>query len=108
MLGVPTVADRAAQTAVKFWLEPKLDPLFHKDPYGYRPGRSAHDALAVIKRRCWEYDWVVEFDIKGLRGHVIAAAAPPICVRHRHQPTVSNSLAGPQRLTPNIASRLIL
>lgn len=66
MLGVPTVADRVAQTVVKLLLEPKLDPLFHADSYGYRPGRSAHDAIAVTKRRCWELDWVVEFDIKGL------------------------------------------
>lgn len=66
VLGVPTVADRVAQTVVKLWLEPRLDPLFHTDSYGYRPGRSAHDAIAVTKRRCWEYDWVIEFDIKGL------------------------------------------
>ena len=66
VLGVPTVADRVAQTVVKLWLEPQLDPLFHTDSYGYRPGRSAHDAIAVTKRRCWEYDWVIEFDIKGL------------------------------------------
>jgi RNA-directed DNA polymerase len=66
ILGVPTVADRVAQTVIKLWLEPKLDPLFHADAYGYRPGRSAHDAIAVTKRRCWEYDWAVEFDIKGL------------------------------------------
>jgi len=66
VLGVPTVADRVAQTVVKLWLEPQLDPLFHTDSYGYRPGRSAHDAIAVTKRRCWEYDWVIEFDVKGL------------------------------------------
>ena len=56
VLGVPTVADRVAQTVVKLWLEPKLDPLFHADSYGYRPGRSAHDAIAVTRRRCWEFD----------------------------------------------------
>jgi hypothetical protein len=50
VLGVPTVADRVAQTVVKLWLDPKLDPLFHADSYGYRPGRSAHDAIAVTKR----------------------------------------------------------
>jgi RNA-directed DNA polymerase len=66
VLGVPTIADRVAQTVVKQWLEPKLDPLFHADSYGYRPGRSAHDAIAVTRRRCWEDDWVVEFDVKGL------------------------------------------
>ncbi len=66
VLGVPTVADRVAQTAVKLVLEPVLDPLFHPDSYGYRPGKSAHDALETTRKRCWKYDWVVEFDIRGL------------------------------------------
>jgi len=64
--GVPTVADRVAQTVVKLWLEPQLDPLFDANSFGYRSGRSAHDAIALTRRRCWDYDWVVEFDIKGL------------------------------------------
>jgi RNA-directed DNA polymerase len=63
-LGVPTVSDRVAQTAVKLMIEPILDPLFHKDSYGYRPGKSAKQAIAVTRERCWRYDWVVEFDIK--------------------------------------------
>jgi RNA-directed DNA polymerase len=66
MLGVPTVSDRIAQTVVKRVLEPMLEPLFHRNSYGYRPGRSALDAVAMVRRRSWEYDWVVEFDIKGL------------------------------------------
>lgn len=66
MLGIPTVSDRIAQTVVKWQLEPILDPLFHQNSYGYRPGRSALDAVAMVRRRSWEYDWVVEFDIKGL------------------------------------------
>lgn len=66
LLGVPTVSDRVAQTVVKMSLEPLLEPVFDKDSYGYRPGRSAHDALAVTRKRCWEYDWLLEFDIKGL------------------------------------------
>lgn len=66
MLGVPTVADRVAQTVVKQLLEPGIDPLFHANSYGYRPGRSAHDAIAMVRRRSWDYDWVIEFDIKGL------------------------------------------
>ena len=66
LLGIPTVADRIAQTAVKLWLEPQLDPIFHDDPYGYRPGKSALEAIAVTRRRCWDHDWVVEFDIRGL------------------------------------------
>jgi RNA-directed DNA polymerase len=66
ILGVPTVADRVAQTVVKMILEPTLEPVFDGNSYGYRPGRSALDAVAVVRRRNWEYDWVVEFDIKGL------------------------------------------
>jgi RNA-directed DNA polymerase len=65
-LGVPTVADRVAQSIVKMVLEPILEPVFHQDSYGYRPGRSAHDAVDVVRKRNWQYDWVVEFDIKGL------------------------------------------
>ena len=70
MLGVPTVADRVAQTVVKMVLEPILEPQFHPDSYGYRPGRSALDAVARVRRRCWDYDWVIEFDIKGLFDHI--------------------------------------
>jgi len=66
ILGVPTVADRIAQTVVKDYLEPILEPCFLEDSYGYRPGKSAHDALAVTRKRCWRYDWVLEFDIRGL------------------------------------------
>lgn len=66
VLGVPTVGDRIAQTAVTLVLEPLLEPVFHDDSYGYRPGKSAHDALAVTRKRCWERDWVLEYDIRGL------------------------------------------
>lgn len=66
VLGVPTVSDRVAQRVVKMVLEPILEPVFDEDSYGYRPGRSAHDAIAVTRKRCWKYDWVVEFDVKGL------------------------------------------
>ena len=62
VLGVPTLADRIAQTAVAMLLEETLEPIFHPDSYGYRPGRSAHDALAVS--RCWEKDWVLDLDIQ--------------------------------------------
>ena len=66
MLGIPTVADRIAQTVVKLVLEPILEPVFHRNSYGYRPGLSALDAVAMVRRRSWEYDWVIDFDIKGL------------------------------------------
>jgi RNA-directed DNA polymerase len=64
LLGVPTTADRVAQTAAAMLLETKLEPVFHRDSYGYRPGRSAHDALAVCRRRCWAKDWVLDLDIR--------------------------------------------
>jgi group II intron reverse transcriptase/maturase len=63
-LGVPTVSDRIAQMVVKRYLEPILEPRFHKDSYGYRPGKSAHDALAMARQRCWSRDWVLDLDIK--------------------------------------------
>src|SRR6185437_15943118 len=65
-LGVPTVADRIAQAVAKIYLEPNLEAIFYKDSYGYRPSRSAHQALERVRQRCWKYDWVLEFDIKGL------------------------------------------
>jgi RNA-directed DNA polymerase len=63
-LGIPTVSDRIAQMVVKRYLEPILEPLFDKDSYGYRPGKSAHDARVVARRRCWDHDWVLDLDIK--------------------------------------------
>ena len=63
-LGIPTVCDRIAQTVAKRYLEPILEPLFHGDSYGYRPGRSAHQALSVARQRCWRYDWVLDLDLK--------------------------------------------
>jgi len=64
VLGVPTVADRVAQTVVKMYLEPVVEPLFHADSYGYRPGRSALDAVGVCRERCWRADWVIDLDLK--------------------------------------------
>jgi hypothetical protein len=66
LLGVPTVSDRIAQMVVKLEFEPTVEPHFLPDSYGYRPGKSALDAIGVTRKRCWRYDWVVEFDIKGL------------------------------------------
>lgn len=64
LLGVPTIADRVAQTVVAMQLEPLVEPRFHPDSYGYRPGRSAHDALAVCRQRCWKYDWIIDLDVQ--------------------------------------------
>jgi RNA-directed DNA polymerase len=65
VLGIPTVADRVAQMVTKIYLEPMIDPYFHTDSYGYRPNKSAEDALGVTRKRCWKYDWVIDMDIKG-------------------------------------------
>jgi len=64
-LGIPTVADRIAQTVVKQYLEPELEKYFHPDSYGYRPGKSALDAVGMARQRCWQNDWVLDLDIKG-------------------------------------------
>jgi RNA-directed DNA polymerase len=64
-LGIPTVADRIAQMVVKRYLEPELEKQFHPDSYGYRPGKSAHQAVERARVRCWHKDWVVDLDIKG-------------------------------------------
>jgi len=64
-LGIPTVSDRIAQEVVRRYLEPLLEPVFHKDSYGYRPERSAIDAIRTARQRCWRYDWVLDMDIKG-------------------------------------------
>jgi RNA-directed DNA polymerase len=66
ILGVPTVGDRIAQMIVKLMFEPKVEPYFHQDSYGYRPNKSALDAVGITRQRCWKYNWVLEFDIKGL------------------------------------------
>lgn len=66
VLGVPTVADRVAQMVVKLEFEPLVEPIFLPDSFGYRPGKSALDAIGVTRRRCWEFDWILEFDIRGL------------------------------------------
>lgn len=63
-LGIPTVADRVAQTVAKMVLEPLVEPVFHEDSYGYRPGRSALDAVGTARQRCWKADWVIDLDIR--------------------------------------------
>src|SRR5215208_2060283 len=64
VLGVPTIADRVAQTVVARRLEGKVEAIFHPDSYGYRPNRSALDAVAACRRRCWRYDWAVDLDVQ--------------------------------------------
>ena len=65
-LGIPTISDRIAQMTARMYLEPKVEPIFHNDSYGYRPNKSAIDAVGKVRERCWRYDYVIELDIKGL------------------------------------------
>ena len=65
-LGIPTVGDRGAQMVVKMYIEPRVEAVFHTDSYGYRPNKSAIDAMGLARKRCWKNDYVLEFDIKGL------------------------------------------
>jgi RNA-directed DNA polymerase len=64
VLGVPTVADRVAQTVARMYLEPNVEPVFHPDSYGYRPKKSALDAVGTCRQRCWRSDWVIDMDIR--------------------------------------------
>lgn len=63
-LGIPTVADRVAQTAVVMLLEPSIESIFHEDSYAYRPNKSAHHAVETARKRCWRYAWVLDLDIR--------------------------------------------
>jgi len=61
-LGIPTVADRIAQTVVALWLEPRTESIFHEDSYGYRPRRSQLMAVEKCRQRCWMKDWVLDLE----------------------------------------------
>ena len=64
VLGVPTVADRVAQTVVATVLEEAAEPRFHYDSYGYRPGKAAWDAIGTTRKRCWSFDWAIDLDVQ--------------------------------------------
>src|ERR1700687_1009412 len=81
-LGIPTVSDRIAQTVVKLMIEPTLDPVFHPYSYGYRPGKSAKQAIPIVRQRCWQYDWIVEFHIKAAFDQIDHALLTKAVRRH--------------------------
>lgn len=85
LLGIPTVADRVAQTVAKMYLEPNVEPKFHNDSYGYRPRRNQHHALAKAKERCWKYDWVLEIDIKGFFDNIDHALMMELVTQHTQE-----------------------
>jgi RNA-directed DNA polymerase len=66
VLGIPTVGDRICQMVTRLVFEPGVETIFLPDSYGYRPNKSALDAVGITRQRCWKYDYVLEFDIKGL------------------------------------------
>lgn len=88
ILGVPTVADRIAQTAVAMVLNPQVEQVFHRDSYGYRPGRSALDAVEVCKQRCWGQPWVIDLDIQGFFDNVPHEPIVAAMGRHTELPWV--------------------
>lgn len=88
ILGIPTVADRIAQMVVKILLEPILEPIFDEDSYGYRPRRSAHQAIAITRQRCWKYNWVVEFDVKGLFDNIPHSLLMKALKKHCKEPWI--------------------
>ncbi len=87
-LGVPTIADWIAQMVVKQALEPKVEPYFHPDSYGYRPGKSAHQAIGQARKRCWRNNWVVELDIKGFFDAIDHELLMLAVRRHTQEPWV--------------------
>lgn len=88
VLGIPTVADRIAQMVVKLYFEPLVEPYFHTDSYGYRPGKSAADALGITRQRCWKYNWLLEFDIKGLFDNIDHELLMKAVQKHTDNPWV--------------------
>jgi RNA-directed DNA polymerase len=96
VLGVPTVADRVAQTVVRLYLEPKVEPLFHPDSYGYRAGRSALQAVGVCRERCWRRNWVIDLDIRAFFDsvpHELVLRAVRRHTRRAMDPAVRGALA---------------
>jgi RNA-directed DNA polymerase len=84
LLGVPTVSDRIAQMVVKLVFEPEVEPHFLADSYGYRPHKSALDAVGITRERCWQYNWVLEFDIKGLFDNISWELLMKAVQKHTH------------------------
>jgi RNA-directed DNA polymerase len=84
-LGIPTVSDRIAQGVVKDYLEPSMEAIFHHSSFGYRPGRSAHDALAQCQQNCLRYDWVIDVDIKGFFDNISHSIMMQLLQQHTQE-----------------------
>ena len=87
-LGVPTIGDRVAQMVAKLYFEPDVEPIFHKDSYGYRPGKSAVDAVGQARQRCWKFNYVIEFDIKGLFDNIDHELLKKAVRKHAKEPWI--------------------
>jgi len=87
-LGIPTVGDRVAQMVLKLYLEPLVEPKFHRDSYGYRPRKSALDAVGEARKRCWRFDWVVDLDIKGFFYNIDHALMMRALRKHTDNPWI--------------------
>ena len=88
ILGVPTVGDRVCQMVAKLMFEPMVEPYFLPDSYGYRPNKSALDAIGVTRQRCWNYDWVLEFDIRGLFDNISHELLMKAVRKHTQEPWI--------------------
>ena len=93
-LGIPTVSDRIAQTVVKLYLEPRMEPKFHPDSYGYRPNKSALEAVGVARQRCWRYDWVLDLDMRGYFDNVDHGILRKLVRRRISDPRVLRLIEG--------------
>ena len=81
-LGIPTISDRIAQMVARMYIEPVVEPMFSEDSYGYRPNKSAIDAIETTRKRCWRYDYVIELDVKGLFDNIDHELLMRVVERH--------------------------
>jgi RNA-directed DNA polymerase len=88
MLGIPTVADRIAQAVVTMTIEPRIDRYFLEDSYGYRPNKQALEGVAKVRERCWKYEWLIEYDIKGLFDNIDHEKLMKAVEKHVQEPWV--------------------
>jgi len=85
LLGIPTVEDGIAQMTVRMVFEPQVEPMFHDDSYGYRPNKSALEAVGQVRHRCWKFDWVIELDIKGLFDNIDHQLLMSVVTKHTQE-----------------------
>lgn len=87
-LGIPTITDRVAQMVARMYVEKAVEPMFCEDSYGYRPNKSALDAIEMTRKRCWKYDYVIELDVKGLFDNIDHELLMKVVHRHVKEPWI--------------------